>query len=35
MGLILGLCEIQGITFSAFEPLKCAAKKKSLKFVTF
>ena len=33
MDLISELSEIQDITFSVFEPVKLAAKKKSLKFI--
>ena len=35
MDLILELCEIQGITFSDFEPIKLAAKKKNLNNTRF
>ena len=33
--MILELCEILGITFSVFEPIKLASKKKSWKFMIF
>ena len=35
MDLISELCEIQGITFSVFEPIKLVSKKKILKIHDF